>query len=78
MTAGSFFTGRCLGQEARLHPHRAGELFDRELGVGGVVARLQRGAGRQVQLDQPGRRLRVHGGELDPEIVERGPQRADK
>ena len=78
VTAGSFLPGCRLGEKARPHAHRPGELFDRELRVGGVVGRFEGGSGCEVELDQPWRRLGMHRRELDAQVVERRAQRADK
>src|SRR2546426_12640242 len=76
--ARALLSWRGLGEEARLQAHRRGDLLDGELGVGGVISRMQRRPGGQVELEQARRGFGVDSDQLDTKPVERRPQGGDE
>ena len=78
VAARALFAGDGLGEEARAETERCRDLLDGELEQRGIVRRLQTGTRRNVELEQPGARLRVDGAELDPEPLERRPETRDE
>src|SRR5438132_11410675 len=78
VAARALFAGDGLGEEARAETERCRDLLDGELEQRGIVRRLQTGTRRNVELEQPGARLRVDGAELDPQSLERRPETRDE
>jgi hypothetical protein len=74
VAAGALLLRVRLGEEARLQAERPRDLLDRRLDERGVVGGLHAATRAEVDLEQAGAGLGVHGGQLDVEGVQRALQ----